>query len=279
MTQIIIKKQKLSDHDPKKICDALAVWSGLPKLRIKKAMAAGAVWLQRPPGRLHRIRRASAATRAGDLLSLYYDDDIISRIPPEARCVKDFGRYSVWFKPPGLLTQGTRFGDHCSLFRQAELHFNPARVVFLVHRLDREALGLVLLTHDRKAAAGFSAMFQKQSIEKNYQIQVRGNLYAYRKQGTIDLPLDGRPARTDFSTVDFDERLNQSVVRVRLLTGRFHQIRRHFELLGFPVIGDPRYGQQNKNDQGMRLIAYRLAFTCPLSGRFTEVAIDPNGVL
>ena len=66
------------------------------------------------------------------------------------------------------------------------------------------------------------------------------------------------------------------MAKVELHSGRHHQIRRHFDLIGFPVIGDPRYGMNNKNKKGMRLVAYALAFECPLGNGSVHVEIDPE---
>jgi tRNA pseudouridine32 synthase/23S rRNA pseudouridine746 synthase len=57
-------------------------------------------------------------------------------------------------------------------------------------------------------------------------------------------------------------------VDVIIRTGRKHQIRLHFEMIGFPVMGDPRYGEGNKNTEGMKLNATALEFECPLSSKY-----------
>ena len=78
---------------------------------------------------------------------------MLALAPLQPDLISDQYRYSVWHKPVGLMTQGTGFGDHCSLLRQAELFFKSRRGVFPVHRLDREAAGIVILAHDKKATA------------------------------------------------------------------------------------------------------------------------------
>lgn len=55
-----------------------------------------------------------------------------------------------------------------------------------------------------------------------------------------------------------------STVRIVMGSGKKHQIRRHFEMIGHPLMGDPRYGQNNKNSTGLQLIATGLEFQCPL---------------
>ncbi len=63
----------------------------------------------------------------------------------------------------------------------------------------------------------------------------------------------------------YDARKNTSAVDVVIQTGRRHQIRRHFDGIGHPVMGDPAYGSGNKNSEGLRLAAISLTFRCPFS--------------
>ena len=108
------------------------------------------------------------------------------------------------------MSQGTKYGDHCSLLRQAELFFRPRREVFPVHRLDREVRGVMLIAHSRKSAAELSAIFQKKEIEKEYRVEVIGNLHQGYNSGKIELPLDGKPATTDFKIVSYDQERNEA---------------------------------------------------------------------
>jgi tRNA pseudouridine32 synthase/23S rRNA pseudouridine746 synthase len=266
MQRFTIKKT-VGVEDPKIACGFLAQHSGLSKSRIKDAMNKGAAWISRPKGRPYRIRKATAALKAGDHLTLYYDAGLLGLVPPAPECLSDQKRYSVWFKPCGLLSQGTRYGDHCSLLRQAELFFKSKRAVFPVHRLDREASGLVLIAHDKAAAGRLSGLFRSQHIIKRYRAQVLGNPTADGPHGTIDLPLDGKSAVTEFTVMDYEPALNISAVEIIIHSGRKHQIRRHFEAIGFPVIGDPLYGSGNKNRTGLKLAATSLEFHCPIQGK------------
>ena len=254
----------LSDN-PRKASEFLAETTGLSKQRIKEAMLKGAVWHQRAGTRKHRLRRATTVLKPGDILSVYYNEKLLALEPDTADLVSDRNNYSVWFKPPGLLTQGTKYGDHCSVLRQAQKHFRPPRKVFAVHRLDREASGLVLVAHNKKAAAGLSHLFKHQKVVKVYRIRVLGKLSECEARGKIEQELDGKPALTSFRVFEYDPLSNTSLAEVILHTGRKHQIRRHFDLLGYPVIGDPRYGKGNKNTDGMKLVACRLEFDCPYS--------------
>lgn len=253
--------------------DCLCAHTGLSKGRVKDAMAKGAVSLRKKQGGARRrLRRATAALSPGDVLELYYDEELLQRKPPAARCVDDQGRYSVWYKPAGLMAQGTEYGDHCSLLRQVEIHFRPERAVFPVHRLDREASGLMLVAHDKQAAARLSDLFSGNRIGKHYRVRVRGEFA--EKTGRIDLPLDGKPALSLYTAGDYDPAADATTLEVKIETGRLHQIRRHFELIGHPVLGDPHYGTGNKNTEGLQLTAAGLRFRCPFTGQAREYTWD-----
>ena len=245
--------------------DYLAEHAGLSKGKVKDAMAKGAVWLGRQGGKRRRLRRATTVLQRGDVLELYYDEALLRIEPPVAHCVDDQRRYSVWFKPAGLMAQGTEYGDHCALLRQVENYFHPRRPVFVVHRLDREAAGLMLIAHDGRAAAQLSALFREHRITKQYRVRVCGEVKL--RQGEIDLPLDGKPALTRYAVVAYDSSTRITTLEVNIATGRLHQIRRHFAMIGHGVMGDPRYGAGNKNRDGLQLEATGLRFRCPFSGR------------
>ncbi len=140
---------------------ALARISGLSKSAVRRALRAGAVWTEEK-GRRVRLRRATKVLPTGAPLWLYHDPEILSRTPPQARCLHREKGFSVWFKPAGLLTQGNQWGDHLSLMRQAERALG--RPVWLVHRLDRETPGLVVLAHHRQAAGRLSKQFQQRGV-------------------------------------------------------------------------------------------------------------------
>ncbi len=258
------------------VCDFLAARSGLSKSKVKDAMNKGAVWVRKRKGGPKRLRRATAPLTAGDLLEFHYDEKLLSRVPPEAKCLNDQGQYSVWYKPAGLMAQGTPYGDHCSLLRQAELHLSPPREVFLVHRLDREASGLMLLAHSGEAAARLSELFRLNRIMKKYRVEVRGYIGERGRRGVIDQPLDGKPSLTEYEVEASDPESATSIALVIIRTGRLHQIRRHFDMIGHPVMGDPKYGTGNKNTKGMQLVAFSLSFRCPFRDREVEFTLPPG---
>jgi len=249
--------------DPVTASEFLAAFTTLSKNRIKDAMAKGAVWLKKSKHGQQRIRRARTALKPGDRISIYYDGALLAIPPQRAQLISDQKRFSVWFKPVGLLSQGTKYGDHCSLLRQVEQVYRPKRKVYLVHRLDREVSGLVLLAHDKTTAARMSDLFRKQDIIKRYAARVRGNPAKSMPGGVIDIDLDGKPATTEFRVEIYEPAIDISTVHIEMGSGRKHQIRRHFDMIGHPVMGDPRYGKGNKNSEGMQLVATGLEFQCP----------------
>ncbi len=232
----------------------------LSKARLKDAMNKGAVSWQR--GKQHkRLRRAQSPVAAGEQLHLHYDSDLLQRSCDEPVLLADEGNFSVWYKPPGVLSQGNEWGDHLSLLRFAELYHQSKRPVFLLHRLDREASGLMLIAHQQKTAAELSQLIQQHQISKKYQVLVLGKLdAALVAAGKINAVLDGKACETRFSLVAGWPEPSTTLLDILLISGRKHQIRRHFADIGHPVMGDPRYGSNNQHPAGLGLQAVELSF-------------------
>ena len=243
--------------------DILSEASGLPKQRIKDAMAKGACWWTLK-GKIVRLRKAKRDVKAGTRMQLYYDEAVLARKAAAAELLEDKGRYSVWFKPHGLLAQGSQWGDHCSLLRVAEVQLN--RPCFLIHRLDADAAGLMLIAHDSKAAGALSQLFAGRTIVKQYLANVTGVLDV--KEQTIDGEIDGKAAVSHVRALATDSEAQTTQVNVRIETGRKHQIRRHLTGIGHPIVADRLYGKAA--GVPLQLLAYYLQFDCPLmQGKIT----------
>ena len=258
--------------------DVLCRASGLSTQRIKLAMSQCAVWLTRGSN-TQRLRRVTRRLRVGDEVHLYYDKKILAEIPVEPTLLAAVGAYSVWRKPYGLRSQGSKWGDHCTVVRWAERHLQPERTAFTVHRLDRAANGLILIAHSRSMAAELAELFRKRSIEKRYLALVAGDFSVHPKLLRIETPIDGKDAASEFSLQQVSADGTRSMIDVRIETGRKHQIRRHLAELGHPVLGDRLYGAGEADGVDLQLTAYLLAFQCPVKGERVEYRLSAEWLL
>jgi tRNA pseudouridine32 synthase/23S rRNA pseudouridine746 synthase len=258
--------------------DLLHSATGLAKQRIKLAMTQGAVWISRG-SHTQRLRRAKRALRAGDELHLYYDEKILAEVPPPPRLVEDLGAYSVWDKPCGLRSQGSKWGDHCTLARWAERHLLPERSAFTVHRLDRAANGLMLVAHTKTTAAALSALFKNRAVEKCYRALLSGDFSGQPNPLRVEKKIDGKEALSEISLLHVIEGGERSLVDVRIETGRKHQIRRHLADLGYPIVGDRLYGTSKADGVDLQLSAHLLAFYCPVKNERVEYRLPIEGIM
>jgi tRNA pseudouridine65 synthase len=161
-------------------------------------------------------------------------------------------------KPPGLLVHRTAL-SRAHDFALQRLRRQLGCRVYAIHRLDRPASGVLLFALSRELGAAVSRLFQERSVNKRYLAVVRGHLNA---EGVIDQPLrdEGgavrRPALTRYRTLGLAElpvsvgpypTSRYSLVEVSPLTGRYHQIRRHFHHIAHPLIGDTTHGDGRHN--------------------------------
>lgn len=248
----------------------LASATSLSRQYLKQCMQKGAVWLTRGQG-TQRLRRAKKALRQGDELHFYYNPKVLEQAVTPAELLADEGDYSVWNKPYGMLSQGSKWGDHCTIYRWAEQHLTPERPAFIVHRLDRAASGLILLAHKKRVARQLADLFQQRQITKHYRVWVSGEFDERNK--SITTPLDNKPATSHFHVLKYNISQQRTLLNVCIETGRKHQIRRHLSSIGFPVIGDRLYGDKN-SQENLQLKAAYLSFTSPITGKKVEYWVD-----
>lgn len=248
------------------VTDQLAMETGLSNRCIKQAMRKGAVWHSRGKS-TRRIRRCSKQIKKDDFLHIYYDPKILRIEPPSPKLVGDEKGYSVWYKPFGLRSQGSKWGDHCTVHRWIESHYMPQRPAFMVHRIDRAATGLVLIAHEKNLVTSLARLFQYRKIEKRYQALVHGRLVPDYLD--IKNSIDGRDAFSTARFLEYDGSQDRSLIEVTTETGRKHQIRRHLTNSGFPIVGDRLYGQKG-DFEDLKLCANYLKFKCPLSDSWKE---------
>lgn len=259
----------------------LAEQSGLSQTQIKDAMQKGAVWLHRGNSK-QRLRRVSKPLILGDKLELNYNEKLLSSSVAEPSLIFDAESYSVWFKPYGLNCQGSRWCDHLSINRWVEMNFHrlvdgKERPVFLVHRLDRATSGLILLCHSKSSARLFSEMFSSRQMDKRYQAIVHGDLSAFSQEYKLDADIDNKSALSLLSYLD--KKNDCSLVNIRLLTGRKHQIRKHLSGLGYPIVGDRLYSDVVDKSRDLQLQSVSLGFTCPISKKEQQFYVDDSKLL
>lgn len=248
----------------------LAAETELSKQQIKQAMNKGAVWLTRGK-QTQRLRRAKRALKLGDELHLYYNQQVLAHRVDAAELIFDGGQYSIWYKPYGMLCQGSKWGDHTTINRYAEAHLSPDRPAFIIHRLDRAATGLVLIGHSKKTTAALAKLFELRQLEKYYQVIVEGQFNLGNLESvTIETDVDGKAARSHASLLAFDEQKKRSLVQVKIESGRKHQIRIHMASIGHPVVGDRLHGVAKEDEINLQLTSCYLKFTCPSTGEVKE---------
>jgi len=240
----------------------------LSKQKSKVLLQKGCVWVTRN-NKTKRIKRASKALKAGDQVHLYYNESVLNSFPTPAQLVHDKGTYTIWVKPYGMYSQGSKWGDHCTIYRWAEQHLLPQRPAFIVHRLDRAANGLMILAHSKTMAATLSKMFQNHEIEKTYEAIVHGELVTGQFPLKVDTPVQQKTALSFIESQSYNKKTNTSKVRVKIETGRKHQIRIHLSELGHPIVGDRLYGIGNES-LDLQLTSKKLKFICPVEGIHKE---------
>ncbi|MCS7081509.1 MAG: RluA family pseudouridine synthase [Bacteroidetes bacterium] len=275
--------------------------------RVQAAIAAGLV---RVSGEL--ATRAGYRVRAGDRIEVM----IPKPPPPEVRpepMELDI-RYEdayllVLNKPPGVVVHpafghwsGTLVNGLLAHVGRLSGLNDPVLRPGIVHRLDKDTSGLLLVAKDEGTHANLARQFQLRTLERRYWALVWGHP---EPEGEISAPIgrdprdrkrmavlaSGKPAVTRYRVLERYEAL--SLLELRLLTGRTHQIRVHCAWLGHPVFGDPVYGGRTLRygaERAGRRAAYQallerlprqalhartLGFRHPVTGQWLQFAADP----
>lgn len=280
MSQLLQKEahSQVSEDNSTLLSFLVALAPELSTAQIKMALSFGAVWLTRGK-KTDRVRRSKRLLKKGDKVHLYFDEAKLTADITPAKLVSDQVGYSIWYKPCGMFSQGTKWGDHSAICRWIELHAMPTKQCFLVHRLDRATQGLMIIAHTKSIAKAFSKLFEHRHIEKHYLAKVNGEFPHEFVEQVIDQAIDTKNARTKVLSVNYNEKFNESQVRVSLETGRKHQIRKHFSNLGYPIIGDRLYNTETANSENrdLQLQSCLLSFNCPITHKhLTFSAADVN---
>jgi 23S rRNA pseudouridine1911/1915/1917 synthase len=204
-----------------------------------------------------------------DLRVAYEDEHLLVVDKPAGVVVHPAPGHSGGTLVHGLLEHGAAGGE------------DPERPG-IVHRLDRDTSGLLVVARSEEAYERLQDLVRRRELERTYLALVRGRPQSW--QGRIEAPI-GRdrtdPTRQSLDTdqpreavthFEVEELLGRhALLRVRLETGRTHQIRVHLAAIGLPVLGDPVYGVPEARLGRQFLHAARLAFTHPFTGERVEI--------
>ncbi|WP_394200449.1 RluA family pseudouridine synthase [Shewanella waksmanii] len=248
----------------------LATLCSLSKQQVKQAMVKGAVWLTRGKTTT-RLRRTKRALQLGDELHIYYNSSVLQQQVDDAVLISDQQQFSVWYKPYAMLCQGSKWSDHTTINRYAELNLSPQRTANIIHRLDRAATGLVVIGHAKQATAAIAKQFELRHTDKIYQVIVEGQFPS--QPITINSDVDGKSACSHARVLAYDSNQHRSLVEVKIDTGRKHQIRIHMASSGYPVVGDRQHGDATGDDDNLQLTACFLAFNSPVTGERLEFSL------
>ncbi len=193
------------------------------------------------------------------------------------------------FKPSGVLSQGDKTGDTSILDdvkKYIKEKYHKPGNVFLgpVHRLDRPACGIVLFAKTSKGASRLSEQFRNHTVEKVYQVIVIGK--PAKQSGVLVNKLgkdeklhkakeyeDGQEARLHYEVLKSNGA--HSLLKVKIDTGKFHQIRAQLALAGFPILGDLKYKAREKMEGGnIALCATNLNFYPATSNEMVKLSVQ-----
>ncbi len=204
---------------------------------LKKLLNAGHLAVNGAPAEADRI------LASGDKITLKESGKtsaFLARLTPELDILFEDSWIVCINKAPGLAVHATEDPDEENLVDLGESFLQKRDGVGRlrpVNRLDKGTSGAIIMAKSAVAAGMFGKMVHNEGLGKLYLAMVEGKL---PKEGTIDAPLDGKESQTRY--LRLFQGGHGALVAVYPLTGRMHQIRQHFKIIGHPILGDKRYG-------------------------------------
>ena len=164
--------------------------------------------------------------------------------------------FAIFDKPSGILVHPSTINNEYTLLDEIKYHFGEN--ASLVHRIDKETSGLVLVAINKYSEMILKEMFEEKKYKKTYKAIVEGqikeaieiNSAITNDTGLIKLKmktdLNGKASKTKIKPIFFNEEKNQTLLFAYPKTGRQHQIRVHLDSIGHRIIGDPIYGLEEE---------------------------------
>jgi 23S rRNA pseudouridine1911/1915/1917 synthase len=258
----------------------------LSRTRVQKLIEDGNVTVNGKPA------RPSLKLLAGDQINVTIPPPTPSRLIPEdipLKVIYEDEDLLVVDKPAGLVVHPapghyTHTLAHAVLAHVPEIDSGENERPGIVHRLDKDTSGLIIIAKNDKAHMELSEQFKNRTVTKVYQALVHGFLKP--EQGVVEArigrhPRDrkrmavvshGREARTEYRVIQYFD--DYTLLEIRPKTGRTHQIRVHLAAIGYPVVGDSTYGGRSDLLDRQFLHAYKLGFRLPSSGEYREFQSD-----
>lgn len=194
----------------------------------------------------------------------------LARLTPELDILFEDTWIICLNKAPGLSVHRTENPEEETLVDLAEALLKKRDGVGRlrpVNRLDKGTSGGTILAKSAVAAGMFGKMVQEEGLGKLYLALVEGKL---KKDGVIDAPLDGKESQTSY--LRLFQGSGVALVAVYPLTGRMHQIRQHFRMIGHPILGDKRYGGRSLSGfTGHALHSFRTSLVHPATGEELDI--------
>jgi 23S rRNA pseudouridine955/2504/2580 synthase len=260
---------------------------GVPKSHVYRVLRSGQVRVN--SGRVKPEYRLQAGDRVRLPPIRVSREEEPKGKPAEFPVVYEDAALLVLDKPSGLAVHGGS-GVSYGVIESLRASRPQAKVLELAHRLDRDTSGLLIVAKKRTALVELHRMLREGEVEKEYLTVAKGHwegtgrdlsesLHKYvdaKGERRVAVHENGMKALTQVRRIRANESF--SLLEVRLLTGRTHQIRVHLAHAGHPVLGDDKYGDFELNHRleksGVRrlfLHASRLAFAHPLTGERIEL--------
>ncbi|MDR3071117.1 MAG: RluA family pseudouridine synthase [Endomicrobium sp.] len=203
-----------------------------------------------------KVVMSSYMLKYGDVVAFEFDEKAKSQIQPEKiqfDIIHEDDDIIVINKRSGIVVHPSCGHASGTLLNALVAYSNGTYNPYLVHRLDKDTSGVIVFAKNEKAKISISKQFQKRAIKKIYYAAVKGTLIESR--GRIEAPI-GRsqqnrklmsvnPFAKKMAITEFDviaRKTEYTLLKIRIITGRTHQIRSHMKYINHPIIGDRQYG-------------------------------------